>query len=118
MPEASMQDTSPPDDGATGGDSGLTCAQMQSRLRPLKAAAIACTSGPSACTVETFDECGCKVIVGDGNSTQTADYDQAVASVKAQCGVSGLFCPGCGPAPMKGLCVLSDAGSSQTACYQ
>lgn len=94
-----------------------SCATLEAQVHQTRAAALACDGTTGACQTEVTDECGCMVVVGAADTTTpTENYVAAIAQLK-QSGCTPQ-CPGCPTGLMKGLCVLSDAGSGALACYQ
>jgi len=93
------------------------CTALEAQVQQTRAAALGCDGTTSACQTVVDDECGCMVVVGgDDTATATENYLAAIAQLKnSSC---TLACSGCGTAPMKGLCVLNEAGSSALACNQ
>jgi choline dehydrogenase-like flavoprotein len=94
-----------------------TCTTLEAQVQQARAAALACNGTTSACQTEVTDECGCVVVVGGTTATTpTENYLAAIGQLKQSSCTP--VCPGCPTDPMKGLCVLSDAGSGALACYQ
>jgi hypothetical protein len=106
--DSAASDSTPPPD----------CAALEAQVRQDRAIAIKCVSGTTACTTTVQDECGCAVVVGDGAAVATQNYVSAVQQLKTSCHNVVIGCQACGPKPTLGLCVLSDGGGSQLACYQ
>lgn len=89
-------------------------AGQEQTIHQARTAALVCTGVmPSPCETTMDDECGCPVVVADSAAKQT--YSMAISQLLSTCVPS---CPGCGPTPAKGVCVLGDAGAGMLACYQ
>jgi hypothetical protein len=94
-----------------------SCSTLEAQVQQTRAAALACDGTTSACQTEVTDECGCIVVVG-GADTTTATESYLVSIAQLKQSSCTPMCPGCASDPMKGLCVLNDAGSGALACYQ
>lgn len=103
-------------DGAA--ESGPSCSDLEAQVHAARAAAVQCQPTASACMTIVQDECTCDVVMGgDAQSTATKAFVAAVGQLVAKCSpITG--CPGCGSTPQKGLCIVSDAGSTGYACFQ
>ena len=88
---------------------------QEAPVQQARTAALDCTGvTPNPCKQTMQDECMCPVVVAAQNQAK-ADYVTAILQLEKTCIPS---CPGCGPAPMTGLCIVTDAGSTALACYE
>ncbi len=123
-----MQPADAPDDGTTDASvadapdvleaaSLADCSATQEMtVQQDRAKALVCTGvTPMPCETTVQDECGCPVTVATTNAAEMA-YVAAVQQLDETCKPSCQ--PTCGPAPSKGICILTDAGGTTLACVQ
>jgi hypothetical protein len=124
--EASSADGAPADatPGADGGasaeasaaEAAASCAQLEAEVRADRGPAVTCTPVVGACSASVSDECGCTVYVGDGTSSQTTTYKNAVSAFLGAGCRSTIACADTCPAAQANACAVADAAGSYV-CY-
>ena len=115
--DATGQDATGPSDAVVDVVGEPDCAALQNAVQAALPGALYCKGtpppDPTACTTAVQDPCGCTLYVGEPGAAVT-DYQNAVKALKdSGCTIACGTCP----ATQKGLCIISDAGGQQYACY-
>lgn len=113
-------DAAPPNEAAPPADApsevASDCASLEAQLTASRALAIQCVpTSTSACSTTITDECGCPVVVGDGQSTKAMQYAALAAAYVQQSCPRPSWCGTC-MTPNLHLCIAVDGGASY-ACY-
>jgi hypothetical protein len=96
----------------------VDCAALQNAVQAALPPALTCQGeppDPTACTTAVQDPCKCTLYVGAAGAA-TSSYENAVKALQD----SGctLDCSGTCPVAQKSLCLVTDAGGQQYACYE
>jgi len=114
--DASGEDVVAPD--AAGDGAAVDCSALETKIQQDLPPALACTNGGSSpCTTTVNNECGCTVVLGNGNLNAVTAYSNDVTQfTAAHC--PHPWCPSSCPTVQTGLCVVADAAANADACQQ
>lgn len=115
--DANGEDVVAPD--AMGDGAPVDCNALETKIQQDLPPALACTNGASnPCTTTVSNECGCTVVLGNGDLNAVTAYGDDVNEFTAAHCPRPVWCPSSCPTVQTGLCVVADATANTDACQQ